>query len=202
VNPFKRHSGIAVPIDIANCDTDQIIPARFLRHMPDDGGYEKFLFHDLRYDNEGNERSGFILNQGPFRDAKIIVADVNWGCGSSRENAVDALVACGIRCVVAPSFGDIHYNNCMKHGVLPVRLPVAVCDALRLALHESPGAELHIDLTEQTVTYGNGERHTFEIGEFDRYRMLGGLDDIAVTLEHQADIDQFEARHATAQNWL
>ena len=202
MQPFTSFRAVAVPIDIANCDTDQIVPARFLRHSPDDPGYDRYLFHDLRFDAQGKEHSDFIFNREPYRDGKILVADVNWGCGSSRENAVYVLVANGIRCVIAPSFGDIHYGNCMKHGVLPVRLPRETCDALRAALHERPGAKITIDLEGQTVTGPDGGVHAFEIAVFDKHRMLNGLDDIAVTLEHQADIEAFEARHFAEYHWM
>ncbi len=191
---FTSFKSMAMPVDIANCDTDQIIPARFLRHRPGETpGYDRFLFHDLRFNDDGSERSDFVMNQAPYRDAKIIVADVNWGCGSSRENAVNALVANGIRAVIAPSFGDIHYNNCMKYGVLPVRLSREDCDKLRAHLHEAPGAEIAIDLNAQTVTALNGTTFKFEIAAFDKQRMLEGLDDIGLTMQHAADISSFEA---------
>ena len=199
---FTQLSAIAVPIDIVNCDTDQIIPARFLRQLPEDGGFERYLFHDLRYDASGAEIEGFIFNQEPFRRGQIFVADLNWGCGSSRENAVYALVANDVRCVIAPSFGDIHYNNCMKHGVLPVVLDREICDGMRTALHAKPGAEIAVDLATQTVTGPDGQRHTFEIGAFDKHRMLNGLDDIAMTREYDAQFDEFEQRHAKTYDWL
>ena len=190
------------PSDIANCDTDQIIPARFLRHLPEDGGFERYLFHDLRFAANGDEIADFIYNREPFRNGKIFVADLNWGCGSSRENAVYALVANGVRCVIAPSFGDIHYNNCMKHGVLPIVLPRETCDAMRAALHAQPGAEISVDLSLQSVVGPDGQRHAFEIAAFDKHRMLNGLDDIAVTREYDAEFNAFERRHAEAYDWL
>lgn len=199
---FTRLTAKAVPIDIANCDTDQIIPARFLRHLPEDGGYDRYLFHDLRYDEAGHERAGFILNNDAFRDGQIFVADVNWGCGSSRENAVYALVANGVRAVIAPSFGDIHMSNCMKHGVLPIVLERDVCDALRASLHASPGAELTIDLEAQTVTAPDARVHAFEIGAFDKHRMLNGLDEIGLTEQYNDEFDAFEARHREVYAWL
>lgn len=192
MEPFTKFRSLGIPVDIPNCDTDQIIPARFLRNARTDPDYPRFLFHDLRFDPDGGEKPGFIYNQEPFRDGKIIIADVNWGCGSSREQAVYALAANGIRCVIAPSFGDIHYNNCMKQGVLPVRLSRADCDTLRRHMHEAPGAELEIDLERQTVTALNGTTFGFEIGEFDKHRMLKGLDDIGITNEFEPDINAFE----------
>ena len=198
---FTTFRSIGVPIDIANCDTDQIIPARFLRNLPDDGGYDRYLFHDLRFTEDGSE-TDFIFNQQPYRGAKVLVADQNWGCGSSRENAVYVLVANGIRCVIAPSFGDIHYNNCMKYGVLPVRLPRDVCDTLRERLHERPGAEITIDLQAQTVTGPGNEVYDFDIDPFDKYRMLNGLDDIGLTQQYDRDFNAYEKKHREEYDWL
>jgi 3-isopropylmalate/(R)-2-methylmalate dehydratase small subunit len=199
---FATLRAAGIPIDIPNCDTDQIIPARFLRNLPEEGEYAHFLFHDLRYDDSGAERPEFILNHDAFRNGRIVVADVNWGCGSSRENAVDALLANGIRVVVAPSFGDIHFNNCVNRGVVPVRLPREVCDGLRAQLHAHPGCELAVDLDAQTLTEPSGAVHTFEIAAFDRHRLREGLDDVALTLEYSADIERFEERHSTDYDWL
>ncbi len=199
---FRTFAAIALPIDVANCDTDQIIPARFLRFGKTHPDYDSFLFHDLRFDDDGAEKPDFIFNQASFRDAKVIVADVNWGCGSSRENAVSALVANGIRAVIAPSFGDIHYSNCMKNGVLPVRLARADCDRLRQQLHDQPGARISFDLEAQTATGPDGKTYDFEIDAFDKHRMLNGLDDIAVTLEYEARISAYEDTHAKAYDWL
>ena len=202
MEPFTTITAIGVPIDITNCDTDQIIPARFLRRTSDEAGYDQFLFHDLRFDESGAERPDFIFNQSPYRDGKIFVADLNWGCGSSRENAVYALVTNGVRVVIAPSFGDIHFNNCMKHGVLPVVLPRPVCDDFRAALHAVPGAEITVDLPSQTITGPEGATHAFEIGAFDKHRMLNGLDDIAMTREYDQQFDAFERKHAQTYDWL
>ena len=199
---FTTFNGIGIPIDIPNCDTDQIIPARLLRQVRTDPGYDRFLFHDLRFADDGTEKPDFIFNKAPFRDGRVIVANINWGCGSSRENAVYALVANGIRAVIAPSIGDIHYNNCMKHGVLPVRLPRADCDALRQHLHDAPGAEIALDLEAQTVTSPDGKVFSFEIDPFDKHRLLNGLDDIELTLQHESDITAFEDRHHQEHNWL
>ena len=198
---FTNVRAIGVPIDIANCDTDQIIPARFLRNLPEDGGYDRYLFHDLRFAPDGSEKD-FIFNKMPYAHGKVLVADLNWGCGSSRENAVNVLVANGIRCVIAPSFGDIHYNTCMKHGVLPVRLPREVCDRLRQQLHERPGAEIAVDLQAQTVIGPGNEVFTFDIDAFDKNRMLKGLDDIGLTQQYDRDFDAYEKRHREEYDWL
>lgn len=191
MEPFKKFKAMGVPIDIANCDTDAIIPARFLRHNANAPGYDKYLFHDLRFNEDGSEKD-FIFNKEPFHDGKIIIADVNWGCGSSREHAVSVLVANGIRAVIAPSIADIHRNNCMKNGVLPVILSREECDTLRAHMHEAPGAEIDIDLEAQTVTALNGTVFKFDIAPFDKHRMLNGVDDIGMTMEFDDDIAAFE----------
>lgn len=198
---FVTFRAIGVPIDIANCDTDQIVPARFLRNLPSEPGYDRYLFHDLRFDANG-QQTDFIYNRKPYRDGKVLVADLNWGCGSSRENAVDVLVANGIRCVIAPSFADIHYNNCMKHGVLPVRLARADCDELRRQLHERPGAEIAIDLKAQTVTGPGNTQYSFAIDAFDKERMLKGLDEIAMTQQYDNEFAAYEKAHRAEYDWL
>lgn len=192
MEPFKSFKSMGMPVDIANCDTDAIIPARFLRIPLDDPDYNQYLFHDLRFNEDGSEKPDFIMNKEPYRDAKIIVADVNWGCGSSREHAVGALVANGIRAVIAPSIADIHRNNCMKNGVLPVILSREECDTLRAHMHEAPGAEIDVDLETQTVTALNGTTFKFEIGPFDKHRMLNGVDDIGMTMALDDEISAFE----------
>jgi 3-isopropylmalate/(R)-2-methylmalate dehydratase small subunit len=198
---FTAFKALAVPIDIPNCDTDQIVPGRFLRRPTSDPEFGRYFFHDLRFDTEGREKD-FIFNREPYRRAGIVVADVNWGCGSSREYAVYVMVANGIRCVIAPSFGDIHFSNCTKSGVLPVRLSREDCDRLRRQLHETPGAEIDVDLETQRVAGPDGRTYGFEIDPFLKYRLLNGLDDIAVTLEYAAAIEGFEQRHAQAHDWL
>ena len=144
----------------------------------------------------------FILNQEAFKDAGILVADRNFGCGSSRENAAWTLVDNGIRSVIAPSFGDIHYNNCIKNGVLPVRLPSATCDHIRHELHAAPGAEIMIDLTSQSVTGPNQSVYSFDIEAFDKLRLLDGLDDISLTLQHAGAIDEFERDYRDQYQWI
>ncbi|MFT5447791.1 MAG: 3-isopropylmalate/(R)-2-methylmalate dehydratase small subunit [Gammaproteobacteria bacterium] len=198
---FTTFRAAGIPIDVVNCDTDQIVPARFLRHTFGDPGYDRYLFHDLRFDSNGNEKE-FIYNTPPYRDGKLIVADLNWGCGSSREGAVTVMVANGIRCVIAPSFGDIHYNNCMKHGVLPVRLPREACDKLRQQLHQRPGSEISVDLQAQTVIGPSNTVYSFEIAPFDKNRMLKGLDDIAMTRQYDSDFSTYESKHEKEYDWL
>ena len=200
MEPFKTFASVAVPIDIANCDTDQIIPARFLRRGKDDPEYPRFLFHDLRFNEDGSEKD-FVYNKAPYCEGRIVVADVNWGCGSSRENAVTALDANDIRSVIAPSIADIHYNNCIKNGVLPIRLPEGSCTKLREQLRENPGAEVAIDLETQSVTGPDQSTYSFEIDAFDKHRLLNGLDDVGLTLEFDDKIDAFKAEYQRRHSW-
>jgi 3-isopropylmalate/(R)-2-methylmalate dehydratase small subunit len=201
MEPFTTFKAIAVPIDIPNCDTDQIIPVRFVRMAQDDPDYPKFFLHDLRFNDDGSEKD-FIFNRAPFSDAKILVTDVNWGCGSSRENAVYTMAANGIRSVIAPSIADIHYNNCKKNGVVPAILEESVCVSLRRQLHDAPGAEIAVDLETQKVTSPDGNTFSFEIDPFDKHRLLKGLDDISVTMEYADEIEKFEACHENVNGWM
>ena len=198
---FSRFSAVAVPIDIANCDTDQIIPARFLRRSKDDPDYAKFLLHDLRFRSDGSE-TDFVFNQASYRNGRILVCDVNWGCGSSREAAVYALTANRIRAVIAPAFGDIHYSNCVKNGVLPVRLLSTECEQIRAQLHQSPGASIDIDLEDQIVSGPGGARYVFEIDQMDKLRLIKGLDDINLTLEHLSAIEAYERNYRKNNRWI
>lgn len=200
LEPFRTFAAVGVPIDMANCDTDQIIPGRFLRRAASDPDYPKFLFHDLRFNADGSE-TDFVYNHPSYRGGKIFVADANWGCGSSRENAVTALKANGIRAVIAPSIADIHYNNCIKNGVLPVRLSSDECAALRRRLRESPGSEIAIDLDSQSLTGPDQTRYAFEIDSFDKYRLLNGLDDIGLTRALDDKIESFAKDYATRHRW-
>jgi len=198
---FDRLTAVAAPIDITNCDTDRIIPARFLR-KPRTAGYERWLFHDLRFNAQGNERPEFILNQEPYREAKILVAGANYGCGSSREQAVYAMAAFGIRCVIAPSFGDIHYGNALQNGFLPVVLPADVCHILRERLHVTPGANIAVDLPSQTVVGPDGEVYAFEIDPAAKERLIKGLDDVGMALQNIERIEGFEHRYIEEQPWV
>ena len=200
LEPFTTFASVAVPIDIANCDTDQIIPARFLRRPGNDPEYPTFLFHDLRFNEDGSEKD-FVYNRPEFREGRIFIADVNWGCGSSRENAVSVLRANKVRSVIAPSFGDIHYNNCIKNGVLPLRLSSDACETLRRQLHESPGAEVAIDLDAQSLTGPDQTTYNFEIDAFDKHRLLNGLDEIGLTMKYEADIANFKTQYKAKHHW-
>ena len=201
MEPFTTFKAIAVPIDIPNCDTDQIIPVRFVRMARTEPDYASYFLHDLRFNADGSEKN-FIFNTQPFDQAKIVVADVNWGCGSSRENAVYAMVANGIRSVIAPSIADIHYNNCKKNGVIPVMLGEEICATMRRQLHENPGAEIKVDLEVQRVLAPDGQEFEFEIDPFDKKRLLKGLDDISLTLEYAEEIAAFEVRHEHLNEWI
>jgi 3-isopropylmalate/(R)-2-methylmalate dehydratase small subunit len=199
---FTRLTAVAAPIDLPNVDTDRIIPARFLRKPQGSPGYDRFLFHDVRFAADGAERPEFVLNQPATREARILVAAENFGCGSSREAAVWALLAHRIRVVIAPSLGDIFHQNCFKNGALPVILPADTVTGLRRQLHAHPGATLTVDLVAQTVTAPDGAVHRFEIDAFSREKLLAGQDDIALTLGYETQIRDFEARHRAEMPWL
>ena len=201
MQPFTKLTAVAAPFDLENVDTDKIVPARYLR-KPREGGYGQYLFRDLRFDADGSERPGFFLNQTPWRSARILVAGANFGCGSSREAAVYALMDFGIRSVIASSFGDIHYGNELQNGMLPVILPEETCRALREQLHASPGAHVTVDLETQQVIAPDGASHRFEIDPVYRERLLKGLDDVALILRHLPEIEAFEKRHHGAMPWL
>lgn len=192
MEPFTRLRAVAAPLDLSNVDTDQVIPARFLR-KPRGPGYERWCFHDLRY-GPGGEPLGFVLDAPPFDRAGVLVASRNFGVGSSREAAVYALLAKGLRCVVAESFGDIFHANALKNGLLPVRLPGPVVDGLRGAVAAAPGAEVEVDLEAQALTTPSGERHAFSVPPFARECMLRGLDEIGLTLTLLPEIEKHEAR--------
>jgi 3-isopropylmalate/(R)-2-methylmalate dehydratase small subunit len=199
---FTTLTGIAAPIDTPNVDTNQICPTEFNKVPVGDPFYPKILFHYLRFNADGSEILDFILNRKPFRDAQIIVADRNWGGGSSRESAVYAIMSFGARAVVASSFGDIHYNNCLQNGVLPVKLKQEEVVKLREQLHETPGAELTIDLEYQTVRGPDNHVYSFDINPVSKRCLLKGLDAIARTQQFQSDIDSFKKKHYNSAAFL
>ncbi len=198
---FTTLTGVAAPLPLGNVDTDKIIPARFLKTIKRTG-LGKHLFDTLRFDAEGNERPEFVLNQPQYRHAEILIAYDNFGCGSSREHAPWALLDFGIRCVIAPDFADIFYNNSFKNGILPIRLPRAVCDQLMEDARMGGNARISIDLAEQVVVRPNGEKIPFDIDPFRKHVLLNGLDDIDQTMQHAPQIDAFEQRRSAAQPWL
>jgi 3-isopropylmalate/(R)-2-methylmalate dehydratase small subunit len=201
MEPFTRLSAVAAPMDLPNIDTDRVIPARFLRR-PREAGFGPLLFHDVRFDAGGAPKPDFVLNHPAYRDAKILVAAENFGCGSSREAAVWALMAYGVRVVIAPSLGDIFHQNCFKNGLLPVILPADVVAGLRRQLHARPGATMTADLESQTVSAPDGGARHFEIEAFARQMLLTGQDEIALTLGYDARIRDFEARHRAEMPWV
>ena len=192
---FTKLSGVAAPMDMINIDTDQIIPKLHLRTIKRTG-LGKVLFDELRFKPDGSEIPEFILNQKPYRDAKIIVAGDNFGCGSSREHAPWALLDFGIRCVISTSFADIFYNNCFKNGILPVTVTKDELDALMADAEDRENPELTVDLENQTITRPNGATVSFEIDEFRRECLLNGLDDIGLTLQKAEKIDSFRGAAA------
>jgi len=197
---FTELTAVAAPIDEANIDTNQLCPTRFNK-TPQGPEYRDILLHDRRFNADGTEKE-HVLNAEPFKRARIIVADRNWGGGSSRESAVYALYGFGIRCVIAPSFGDIHSNNCAKNGLLTVVLPDAECAAIRKQLREHPGATVSVDLAAQTVTDPQGKAHPFEIHPVRKKCLLEGLDDIARTAQYAGWFEAFEAAYRQARPWL
>jgi len=201
MKPFTTLTGVAAPLPKANVDTDQIIPARFLKTIARTG-LGKSLFANFRYDEKGNENPDFVLNQAPYRNAEVLIAFENFGCGSSREHAPWALLDFGIRCVIAPDFADIFHNNSFKNGILPVRLPREVCEKLMEDAKLGDNARLTVDLERQVVVRPNGEEIPFEVDPFRRHCLLNGLDDIGQTLQHKPAIDDFEAKQRAAQPWL
>jgi 3-isopropylmalate/(R)-2-methylmalate dehydratase small subunit len=200
MQPFTTLTAIAAPIDEPNVDTNQLCPTRFNK-VPRGPKYAQVLFHDRRFDAEGKEKD-FVLNREPYRKAQIIVADRNWGTGSSRESAVYALYEFGIRCVIASSFGDIHTNNCYRNGLLPVVLSADEVSAMRRQLHERIGAAITVDLAAQTVIDAEGVSHRFEIHPVRRKCLLEGLDDIARTHEYSERFAMFEDVYRSERPWL
>ena len=195
MQPFVVWEGVAAPIDQSKVDTDQILPARFLRR-PRKEGYGTFLFRDWM------DNPQFVLRQEAYKQAKILVADRNFGGGSSREQAPWALSDYGIRCVIAVDFGDIFYLNSLKSGVLPVALEFETCLTLRKQLHARPGATIRVDLPAQTVTGPDGATYRFQIDGFRKKCLLEGLDDIGITLQHEAAIAAFETQYRKRFDWL
>jgi len=193
MNQFKRHKGLAATLDRVNVDTDQIIPKQFLKRI-ERTGFGRFLFYDWRFNPDGSLKPEFELNQPRFRDASILLARANFGCGSSREHAPWALLDYGFRSIIAPSFADIFYNNCFKNGMLPVTLSEEEVEELFKRASGEPGYELTVDLERQWVTDDRGLRLSFEVDPFRRECLLKGLDDIGLTLQHEDKIREHEAR--------
>jgi 3-isopropylmalate/(R)-2-methylmalate dehydratase small subunit len=196
---FNHLTGIAAPLDIINVDTDMIIPKQFLKTIQR-SGLGKNLFDEMRFTPDGQEIEDFVLNQAAYRDAQILVAGDNFGCGSSREHAPWALLDFGIRCIIAPSFADIFYNNCFKNGILPIVLPQADVDRLMDDAKRGANATVSIDLDSQTIKGPDGGAISFEVDAFRKQCLMEGLDDIGLTLQKVKDIDAYETG-LSAQAW-
>ena len=198
---FKKLEAMAVSIQIANIDTDQIIPARFLK-TPRSVNHGEFLFHDMRRNSDGGLDPNFILNDPNNKDTQILVADANFGCGSSRESAVYALFDGGIKCVIAPSFGDIFYNNSTKNGLLPIALERSKIEKIWHALKAANNTHIEVSLEDQTVHLPNGTTFEFEIDPFRKQSLLEGLDDIDLTLKYNELIKNHENAQSIERPWI
>ena len=199
MQPFTTLKGIAAPLPTPNIDTDKIIPKQYLKTIQRTG-LGKYLFDEDRFTQDRKEIPGFVLNQEPYRKATILVAGENFGCGSSREHAPWALLDFGIRCVIAPSYADIFYNNCFKNGILPLALPADKVDVLMKDAADKK--QLTVDLPNQKVVRDNGESFSFDLDPFRKHCLVNGLDDIGLTLEHQMEITSFEKQQKGSQPWL
>ena len=198
---FDKLTGVAAPLNILNIDTDMIIPKQFLKTIKR-SGLGKNLFDEMRFRQDGSEIDDFVLNRSPYRNAEILVAGDNFGCGSSREHAPWALLDFGVRCVISTSFADIFYNNCFKNGILPIVVSADDRDALMADASDTENPELSVDLVNQTIRRPNGPTVSFEIDPFRKKCLLEGLDDIDLTLAKADDIDSYEAKREKDQPWL
>ena len=194
MKPFTKHTGLVAPLDRANVDTDQIIPKQFLKRI-ERTGFGEFLFYDSRYLADGQPNPSFVLNQPRYHRASILVAGKNFGCGSSREHAPWALGEFGFRVIIAPSFADIFANNCFKNGMLPIALATEQVEEIMSRAQRQEGYELTVDLETRMIADLNGLSLSFQVGEFQRFCLLEGLDDIGLTLRHEALIRDYEISH-------
>ncbi|RME16552.1 MAG: 3-isopropylmalate dehydratase small subunit [Alphaproteobacteria bacterium] len=198
---FEKFTGVAAPMPLVNIDTDMIIPKVFLKTIKR-SGLGVHLFDEMRYDRDGNEIEDFVLNKPQYRNAEILIAGDNFGCGSSREHAPWALRDFGIKAIVSTSFADIFYNNCFKNGILPIVLPQEEVDILMADAEKGENARMTIDLEAQQITTSDGVVISFDIDPFRKHCLLNGLDDIGLTLEKKAAIDAFEERAARERPWV
>ena len=194
MNPFRKHTGLVAPLDRANVDTDQIIPKQFLKRI-ERTGFGEFLFYDWRYLPDGQPNPSFVLNEPRYKGASILVADKNFGCGSSREHAPWALSEFGFQVIIAPSFADIFANNCFKNGMLPITLTAEQVQEIMRRAQQQQGYELTVDLERQTIEDSQGLSILFVVSEFQRYCLLEGLDDIGLTMRHEDAIRAYELSH-------
>ena len=201
MDKFEKLSGIAAPMPLINIDTDMIIPKVFLKTIKR-SGLGVNLFDEMRYLDDGSENSDFVLNKPQYREAEILVAGDNFGCGSSREHAPWAIKDFGIRCVISTSYADIFFNNCFKNGILPIVLPKAQVDVLMKDAEKGSNARIEVDLEAQTVTTSDGETFSFEVDAFKKHCLLNGLDDIGLTMEKAASIDAYESKLQVSHPWV
>jgi 3-isopropylmalate/(R)-2-methylmalate dehydratase small subunit len=201
MDKFTKLTGVAAPMDMINIDTDMVIPKQYLTTIKRTG-LGKGLFFEMRYDADGNENPDFILNKPQYRNASILVAGENFGCGSSREHAPWALLDFGFRCIIATSFGDIFYNNCFKNGILPIRLPREDVEKLLEDAERGANATITVDLDSQTITGPDGGEITFDVDEFKKHCLLNGLDDIGLTMENEDKIASYEETRKASEPWL
>ena len=195
MDAFTAHTGVVLPMDRVNVDTDQIIPKQFLKRV-ERTGYEDFLFFDWRFNADGSPNEDFVLNFPGYKEASVMVAGRNFGCGSSREHAPWALQQYGFKAIIAESFADIFYNNCLQNGLLPVRLSEKDVDHIMIQSKEVPGYQVNVDLETRTVSDGQGFSASFDMDEFRRYCLQNGLDDIGLTMQDEGAITAFEAERA------
>ncbi len=198
---FEKLSGIAAPMPLVNIDTDMIIPKVFLKSIQRTG-FGKNLFDEMRYNRDGTEIEDFVLNKPQYRDAQILIAGDNFGCGSSREHAPWAIADFGIKCIVSTSFADIFFNNCFKNGILPIVLPQETVDVLMADAEKGANARMEVDLEEQTITTSDGDTFAFEVDAFKKHCLLNGLDDIGLTMEKADSIDTYESRAKEQFPWM
>ena len=201
MDKFTTLTGVAAPLEIDNVDTDMIIPKQYLKTIKRTG-LGKGLFSEQRYNDDGSENPDFVLNKPAYRNARILVAGDNFGCGSSREHAPWALLDFGIRCIISEDFADIFYNNCFKNGILPIRMPKEIIAKLMDDASRGSNAIIEIDLEKQEIKGPDGGTVHFDIDPFRKHCLLEGLDDIGLTMEKKSEIDDFEARQKDSQPWL
>ena len=204
MQPFTTLTAVAAPLDIAKLDTGMIVPGRFQRlpRRPAHNDYAHVFLHDLRFDANEAPRSQFVLNQPAYQGAGILVTGPDFGCGSSRESAAYATLDFGVRALIGASFGDVYRGNCMQNGVLTIVLPQAVVSGLMAQLQKAPGATMTVDLEQQTVIAPDGTAHAFDVDATRKERLLKGLDDVGVTLQHLPQIGAFEAQYRADMPWI
>ncbi|MBI1301026.1 MAG: 3-isopropylmalate dehydratase small subunit [Alphaproteobacteria bacterium] len=201
MEPFKKLNGKAAPLEMMHVDTDVIVPKQFLKTVKRTG-LGVYAFYNIRYDDDGNELPDFVLNKPEYKGAEILVTGENFGCGSSREHAPWAIADMGFKCIIAPSFADIFFNNSFKNGILPIELPQEQVDQLMQEAKDNSDAAIEVDLEKQTITRGNKFSFSFEIDPFRKHCLLNGLDDIGLTLQKENAISSFEKKRNADKPWV